>query len=83
LWYDFGGGAGVSYTLVASGTTIGQGSVRKGDCAAGYTWCHGFIDLGNLEAGSYTLVAAPGRICQNPAHDGGNGFVKVSGVSDR
>jgi hypothetical protein len=84
LWYDFGGvGQSVTYSLAASGQTIGHGAVRKGDCAAGYTWCHGFVDLGDLAAGSYTLAASPARICHNPSHDNGNGFVMVSGVPKR
>jgi hypothetical protein len=81
LWYDFGNVTqNVSYTLMASGKKIGSGTVKKGDCAAGHTWCHGFIELGDLTAGTYTMVASPGRVCHNVNHDGGNGFVMISGT---
>jgi hypothetical protein len=80
LWYDFGSTQNVTYTLMASGKKIGSGTVRKGDCAAGYTWCHGFIELGDLGPGTYTVVATPARVCHNVKHDSGNGFIMISGV---
>ena len=81
LWYDFGSAmASASYTLVSGGRTIRRGSMRKGDCAAGYTWCHGFIDLGDLDAGTYTVITTPAQVCHNTGYDGGNGFVMVSGI---
>jgi uncharacterized cupin superfamily protein len=80
LWYDFGSTQNVTYTLMASGKKIGSGTVKKGDCAAGYTWCHGFMELGDLGPGTYTVVAAPARVCHNVKHDNGNGFIMISGV---
>ena len=81
LWYDFGNGTqSVAYTLTSPGQLVSRGSVKKGDCAAGYTWCHGFIDLGDLGPGTYAMVTAPARICHNPDHDGGNGFIRITGV---
>jgi hypothetical protein len=80
LWYDFGSTQNVTYTLMVSGKKIGSGTVRKGDCAAGYTWCQGIIELGDLGPGTYAVVAAPARVCHNIKHDGGNGFIMISGV---
>jgi len=84
LWYDFGNVTqNVSYTLMTRGQAISRGSVKKGDCASGYTWCHGFIDLGDLGPGTYTVVASPARICHNVNHDKGNGFIMISGTPKR
>ena len=53
LWYDFGN-VHAKRHLHSHGLREkdrqrhGQ---RKGDCAAGYTWCHGFMELGDLAAG--------------------------------
>jgi hypothetical protein len=84
LWYDFGSSPqNITYTLMNSGKKIGSGTVRKGDCAVGYTWCQGLIELGDLGPGTYTVVASPARVCHNIKHDGGNGFIMISGVSKK
>ena len=84
LWYDFGNVTqNIAYTLTASGQTIGRGTVKKGACAAGYTWCQALFDLGNMAPGAYTIFAAPARICHNVSHDGGNGFIMISGVAKK
>jgi len=80
VWFDFGGvNDDVRFTLTQSGRAIQSGIIRKADCAKGYTWCNGLMNLGDLAPGAYVVTVSPGRICQNSRNDGGNGFIKVAG----
>lgn len=81
IWYDFGNSAQeVKYTLSTAGRKVVSGIVQKGDCARGYTWCNGLMEFGDLEPDTYTVAVSPARICHNPKHDGGNGFIRISGI---